>query len=145
MPHRTTAAVVWPLPTLEPPHQPTGASRRSAQRQSRAAAVTNVANNSIRSCNALARSFYRVTPFHLQYQSPVYPLNSVSVNPYDETRNPATATQSQLIARIYEAASRFVSRRGASASECDDLFPCRSGNNQAQERITNTAKSGCYQ
>ena len=122
MPHRTTAAVVWPLPTLEPPHQPTGASRRSAQRQSRAAAVTNVANNSIRSCNALARSFYRVTPFHLQYQSPVYPLNSVSVNPYDETRNPATATQSQLIARIYEAASRFVSRRGASASECDDLF-----------------------
>jgi len=116
----STAAGVWPLPTLEPPHQPTGASRRSAQRFSRASIVTNVANDAVRSCNVLARAFYRVTPFHLHYQSPIYSRNSSNISPYYEARN-STSTQHQLLASLYQRASRFVSRRDASASECDDV------------------------
>jgi hypothetical protein len=115
----STAAGVWPLPTLEPPPLPSGASRRSAQRQARASITTNVANDAIRSCNVLARSFYRVTPFHLHYQSPIYSQRSSTLIPKYKARN-STATQHQLIARIYQSASRFVSRRGAFASECDD-------------------------
>ena len=113
-----TAAGVWPLPTLEPPLNPTGASRRSQQRFGRAVAVTNVANNAVRACNVLSRSFYRVRPFHMYYQPPNYTTANAITHSF-EARN-STSTQHHLLARIYKAASRYVSRRAAPASECDD-------------------------
>ena len=130
MPHQPTAAGVWPLPSLEPPPIPTGASRRSWQRHHRAVAVTHLANDAIRSCNVLARSFYRVTPFHLYYQPPSYSAANGITHSF-EARN-ASTTQHHLIARIYASASRFVSRRDASsASECDDpLFDIKFLNGQ---------------
>lgn len=107
----STAAGVWPLPTLEPPPIPSGASRRSHQRHGQAAAVTNVANSAIKSLNALSRSFHGVTPFALHYHH--------SSDRF-EARNLTTTSQNNLIAHVYSAASRYVSRRDALASECDD-------------------------
>src|SRR5579872_7362488 len=117
MPH-SAGAGVWPLPALESPPEPTGASRRSWQRHGRAVAVTNVANSAIRSLNALSRSFYEVTPFMLHYSHQSHSATTTTVHSF-EARN-SSFTQSQFIARVYDSAARYVRRRAASAAECDD-------------------------
>jgi hypothetical protein len=112
MPSFLAGAGVWPLPTFEPPPQPNASSRRSWQRHGRAVTVTNVANNAILACNALSRSFRKVVPFDVHYQ-PLQSQNSF------EARN-SSSSQHRLMSHVYRCASRFVSRRGAVASECDD-------------------------
>jgi hypothetical protein len=59
-----------------------------------------------------------VSPFTLHYNTPSAAFTN-AIQLRFEARN-TTTKQHQFIARIYQNASRYVSRRGASASECDD-------------------------
>ena len=112
-------AGVWPLPVFEPPISPTSSSRRLRQRFARAAAVTDTANRAIDALNTLSRSFRRVTPFDVFYNQSHSVPNQSSPSENFEARNPSS-TQNRMLARVYQNASRFVSRRGALVSECDD-------------------------
>ena len=112
-------AGVWPLPVFEPPISPTSSSRRLRQRFARAAAVTDTANRAIDALNTLSRSFRRVTPFDVFYNPSHSVPNQSSQSENFEARNPSS-TQNRMLARVYQNASRFVSRRGALVSECDD-------------------------
>ena len=122
MPRHGAGAGEWPLPVFEPPIPPSSSSRRSWQRHARASAVTDTANRAIDALNMLSRSFRRVTPFDLFYNQSSSVSDSSSIQSTEtnfEARN-QSSTQNRLLARVYQNASRFVSRRGALVSECDD-------------------------
>ena len=118
MSHCTARAGVFPLPSFSLPTRPRTVSRRSQQRFSQSLAAHVVANSSIYSLNELSPSFV---------SNSATPSRSITshLSSDFEARNHSSplsgsATQSNLLAHIYQCASRFVSRRGSHGSVCDD-------------------------
>jgi hypothetical protein len=107
MPSQSAGAGAFPLPLFSPLSAPGSASRRLAQRYSRAAAVTQSANRAFQSVNLLSVAFSNADGI----------LNHSSNNSAGARNQPI---QNRMLAHIYSCSSRFVCRRDTLVSECDD-------------------------
>jgi hypothetical protein len=128
---------VLPLPLISSPFQPHSRSRRLAQRFSRAAATTSIANRSISALNLLSTSFAdhfdhsstraRNPPLLPPFSSLLAADPTPTSTPTSAARPSSSSTvpsaaQSRALAHVYRCAQRFVSRRASAEAECDDPF-----------------------
>ena len=110
MTQRLSGPRLFPLPAIVPQCPPKSRSRRLWQRFRSTAAVTELANTTIKALNTLSVSFSSL--FVSQANMPSYSGST-----------PVLSSQQRLQAHIFSCASRFLSRQPASAGLCDSDLP----------------------